>query len=483
MAPDLSHLTAGRLSADLMMVIGATVLASLAMGAIALFSLRRRASDRVLLSFTAFVALYAMRLFATTDVVPRIVGGSELFWRYLIFTVTYVIQVPLLLFAEQLLGPGTPPIRRIVRQIAIVFALVAVVGSIVSGRPEWAVPANNAFVLLLIALLVPAILMPMMATSREELPARRALLAGGSIAAAFVLAENLRNFTVLSWWPSNVEFIGLIALALSLAYAVTERFLGQEGRLAAIDRELDTARRIQHSILPRAVPLVDGVRLHVRYLPMTAVAGDFYEFFQSPCEGDTAASGAGTVGVLVADVSGHGVPAALIASMVKVAATSHREEIGDPGRVLTQMNRTLDGQLGGQFVTMMCAQVDRRAGTVVYAGAGHPPILHWRAASRTLEKLASTGFMVGPFPDAVYTTGREAVAPGDRLAIYTDGLLEAFNAGDEMFGDARFPALFREHADLPGDAFADLVLRELTQWSGKTGGLDDDVTLVIVDVR
>jgi sigma-B regulation protein RsbU (phosphoserine phosphatase) len=184
----------------------------------------------------------------------------------------------------------------------------------------------------------------------------------------------------------------------------------------------------------------------------------------------------------VADVSGHGVPAALIASMIKVAASSHRDEIRTPGHLLTLMNRTLDGQLGGQFVTAMSVHLDRTAGVASFAGAGHPPILHWRAGPRDLVTLQSTGMILGPFPFAEYDTGRQSIASGDRLILYTDGLLEATNGTDAMFGDERFPSLLRQHADRPGVDLADIILRELARWSGKASAFDDDVTLVIVDV-
>ncbi len=450
------------------MIIGATVLASLALAAVALFSLRRRASDLALLSFTAFAALYAVRLFATTSVVRDILGGSDLVWDYVRAILTYVMPAPLLLFAEQVLGPGWRDVRRHLRRIAVVFAVVAVVGCLIAGKPDWALTANH----LLVLAMLPAIAVPFFQRRDLSTVGVWVMRAGIAIAAFFVLAENLRAINWLDW-PSEVEFIGFVALAISLAYSATERFLSNEGRLAAVDRELDTARRIQRSILPRDVPSIDGVRVTVRYLPMTAVAGDLYDFFLPA---------GGPLGLLVADVSGHGVPAALIASMVKVAASSHKQEIAEPGQFLTSMNRTLDGQLGGQFVTAICAHLDRAGGVMAYAGAGHPPILHWRASTRELVPLHSTGMILGPFPGAPYDTGRQAIAPGDRLALYTDGLLEARDAAGRMFGDDRFPDLLREHADLPGAALTDIILRELTQWTGKASAFDDDVTLMMVDI-
>ena len=108
-------------------------------------------------------------------------------------------------------------------------------------------------------------------------------------------------------------------------------------------------------------------------------------------------------------------------------------------------------------------------------------MLHWRAATRDLVPLASTGMILGPFPAAEYDLEHQPIASGDRFVIYTDGLLEATDSSDRMFGDDRFPALLRAEADRPGSELADIILRELTRW-GKTSSFADDVTLVIVDV-
>lgn len=464
----MPDLTPSRLAADLVLIVGATLLASLALAAVALFSLRRRAGDRALLAFTGFASLYATRLVASTTIVPDIVGGDETMWHYLRAILTYVMPIPLLFFAEQLLGPGRYGAVRHLRRVTILFACIAIPGSLLTGEPYWAIRANRYLVFVML-LAIPLLLPDHRGAATRAMKVMR----GGVIVAAFfVLAENLRAANWLAW-PSEVEFIGFVALAASLAYSVTERFLANEGRLVAIERELETARRIQQAILPRDVPTGDGFRVTARYIPMTAVAGDFYDF---------ALSDDGALEVLVADVSGHGVPAALIASMVKVAASSHRGEGADPGRMLTQMNHTLDGQLGGQFVTAICLYLERRAVSVAFAGAGHPPILHWQAGAKQLARLDSTGMIFGPFPAAAYGTGRQPVAAGDRLTLYTDGLLEATDAAGRMFGDERFPALLCEHAARTGPELADIILAELTAWSGKQGAFDDDVTLVIVDV-
>jgi phosphoserine phosphatase RsbU/P len=274
-------------------------------------------------------------------------------------------------------------------------------------------------------------------------------------------------------WPRGIEFIGIVAFVASIAFAVADRFLRTEGRLASVDRELATARRIQQAILPERVPDLQRFRLDVRYLPMTEVAGDFYDFLNVTRPNGT---------VLIADVSGHGVPAALIASMVKVAAASHRDSASDPGALLSAVSRALDGQLGGQFLTAMCVHLDGERGEIAYAGAGHPPILHWRAAEERLDILHSDGPLIGLVPSQ-YASRSVGVQRGDRLIVYTDGVLEAVNQRGAFFGDERFHAVIAQNATNSGTELGHAIVDDMTHWCGNAAGFGDDVTLVVIEVR
>src|SRR5271169_5106469 len=140
-------------------------------------------------------------------------------------------------------------------------------------------------------------------------------------------------------------------------------------QLLAINMELEMARQIQLSILPRSTPKIQGLDIVARYLPMTSVAGDFYDFIIVDKT---------HVGILIADVSGHGLPSALIASMLQVALTAQGAHASDPARVLSGLNRALCGKFEHNFVTAAYVFVDMEKKLLTYAGAGHPPMLFWR---------------------------------------------------------------------------------------------------------
>lgn len=306
-------------------------------------------------------------------------------------------------------------------------------------------------------------------TGRREL---RAVLGGALFFALLALNENLVNLGMVPWsW--SYEALGMLVFVLCLGYVVVRRLLSDERRLVALTSELDTARQIQASILPQAMPEVAGLDVAARCIPMTAVGGDFFDF--QIVDGRR-------LGILVADVSGHGVPAALIASMVKIALASQAEQAADPAAVLAGMNRILRGKMKRAFVTAAYVFLDAEGRTLRYASAGHPPLLLRRAGEGSVEEVRQEAPPLGALPRAAYRNSELSLAPGDRILLYTDGVTEARDGAEEDFGDERLRELLATAGDMAPDAFADELLRRLETWRGKGRGegFDDDVTVVAV---
>jgi sigma-B regulation protein RsbU (phosphoserine phosphatase) len=221
------------------------------------------------------------------------------------------------------------------------------------------------------------------------------------------------------------------------------------------------------SILPGAFPDSSNFRVAARYVPMTSVAGDFYDFIVADDR---------QAGLLIADVSGHGVPAALIASMVKLAATSQRANAGDPAALLSGMNASLHGNTQNQFVTAAYVYLDSASRTLQYSAAGHPPMLLLRNGK--VEEIVENGLMLAAFDFAKYTTAAHRLEAGDRLLLYTDGIVEAANAKGDFFGQDALAALLRQTAGLrPSDA-VDRIISSVQQWANSQ---DDDLTVLVCD--
>jgi len=246
-----------------------------------------------------------------------------------------------------------------------------------------------------------------------------------------------------------------------------------ERQLQAIRTELETARDIQLSILPREIPRFAGLDIAARYIPMTSVAGDFYDFL--PVDEKR-------MGILVADVSGHGMPAALIASMLKIAFGAQTPHACDPPKVLAGLNQTLCGKFKTHYVTAAYVLIDMEKRTLNYAGAGHPPLLLRERSSGKTRAIVQNGLFLGYFPEAKYSAMEVAFGEGDLLALYTDGISEMMNASEEQFGEERLKAFLDENADLPAAGLVDSLLQRLSLWSGRATGEepDDDVTLLAI---
>jgi serine phosphatase RsbU (regulator of sigma subunit) len=245
-------------------------------------------------------------------------------------------------------------------------------------------------------------------------------------------------------------------------------------QLLAINTELEMARQIQLSILPHAIPKTEGLDIAARYVPMTSVAGDFYDFI--PIDDKR-------IGILVADVSGHGMPAALISSMLKIALSSQTGCASDPARVLTGLNQALYGKFQGHFVTAAYVFVDTDKQSLRYAGAGHPPLVLKDQAAGVTREFVENGLILGFFPEATYTSVEIPFKKGDWAVLYTDGILEATNLSEEQFGIERFKVFLQNNHALSARQFVDRSVDELSQWSNRASGREpeDDLTLLAIN--
>lgn len=471
------------LQGDVVDLLVAGILVAAGLASLGLWRIRPGGTARPLIYLGFFCLLYSLRLLADTDVVAPLAGLPGKIADFAITTITYVIPLFGLLFVEDWLGPGWRSSLRRMRQLQVVYAWGAILTDAFAGTGT-AMPLNTPLVLLGLVVMVMNIALSLRMSLRKAPAGRqtfarrdlRVVLAGVAVAVLLTVNQNLINAGVVPW-RVGYEPLGLLALIASLAYVVGDRFVAGERQMVAVAQELDTARRIQASILPHQAPVAGRLGIAARYLPMASVGGDFYDYVA--VAGDT-----GRLGLLVADVSGHGVPAALIASMVKIALASQSTHAVAPAELLAGMNRILCGNLERAFVTAAYLFLDPAAGRLVYASAGHPPLLLWRREDRAVREVRLEALPLGRFRQAVYAATELRIAAGDRLLLYTDGVTEARSPAGELFGDERLRDLLASAAGESAEKLADTLLERLAAWCGRAPGeaLDDDVTLLVVDV-
>jgi len=456
-------------------IAAAIALLSVAVIAIALFFFRRETRDLTLIYFAIFCSLYAIRLLGNMRLFRALFDEPRPFWQHLNWDITCTIPIPFGLFFYQLSGEY---LRKFFRWLIAAQMLFAAFGIFAAALGVSLAKLNIANSVLVLITCVATTLY-LVADRRHGLRQpmtyeMRVFIAGLLVWLLFVVHANLLGLRILS--GDNLEFIGFLAFVACLGYISAHRIFANEQRLLAIHKELEIARTIQSSILPQTVPALSGLDLAARYVPMSAVAGDFYDFIVVDEK---------RIGILIADVTGHGIPAALIASMLKVAFAAQAHHANDPARVLTDLNRALCGKFEEHFVTAAYLFVDLENCLLLYSAAGHPPLMLASRASGEVREIEQNGLMLGLFPEAAYSSLEIRVDPGDRCLLYTDGIFEATDAAQREFGRSRCKELLRSSSSIPAAAFAHALLNTLAAFSGINAGRpqEDDITLLVLDFQ
>jgi sigma-B regulation protein RsbU (phosphoserine phosphatase) len=266
----------------------------------------------------------------------------------------------------------------------------------------------------------------------------------------------------------------LSLLANQAAMAIEKARLHQEEvKGQVLERELAVAKQIQLSLLPQATPIVAGWEFAAFYRPARSVGGDFYDFFTLP--GDP-----GSLGLVIADVAGKGMPAALFMALgrttVRTAALGGRS----PSAALERANEwILNDSWTELFLTAFYAALDIRSGRLVYARAGHNPPLLLRAASGEPEELTARGVALGMFGGITLKEREIGIMPGDLLLLYTDGVTEAMDASGQPFGEERLRTLLAAQAGVGAQEALEAVVEAVEACTSGVP-LSDDMTLLVV---
>ena len=275
------------------------------------------------------------------------------------------------------------------------------------------------------------------------------------------LANRLRsaeNVTIRDLQEKNLQ--------LSQAYQELQAAQAQLIEKEKMERELEVARKIQESILPKQLPSLPGWQTAAFWRPARAVSGDFYDFIPFPD---------GQLGLVVGDVTGKGVPAAMVMAITRSVIHAVVKQAGSPSQILAEVNDLLcQDMTPGMFVTCLFTVLDPISGRLRLANAGHDMPFH-RTADGLLE-LKARGMPLGIFPGSSYEEIETTLSVGDGLLMCSDGLVEAHNPQGEMFDIHRLSEVLVSQPFEAG--IIDFLMESLAEFTGPGWEQEDDVTLV-----
>jgi sigma-B regulation protein RsbU (phosphoserine phosphatase) len=269
--------------------------------------------------------------------------------------------------------------------------------------------------------------------------------------------------------PGDLELLSAIAssAAIAIENARLYQLAVEKGRL---ERELQMAREVQASLLPQATPEVPGWEFVACWYPARQVAGDYYDFI--PLDEQQ-------LGLVMADVSDKGMPAALFMALTRsvVRASVHGSPV--PAQAIARANRLVcTDSVRGMFVTLFYAQLHLETGELVYVNAGHNPPLLYDARQAQLTRLAPTAMALGVLPDFPFEQGTVRLEPADFLLLYTDGVTDATNAELQGFGMERLERVILNHQDAPAAGVMAALEEQIRAFSGSAAQFDDVAILI-----
>ena len=290
----------------------------------------------------------------------------------------------------------------------------------------------------------------------------------------------LSNTFVVFSFVMNIGGVSAIVFIL-LRYFVR----GREQAMAALDREhqsvrqaLSLAMEVQQNLLPKANPHIDGLDITGKSIYCDETGGDYYDFLEVGNPGE------GKIGVVVGDVSDHGIPSALLMATARALIRQRCSAFGRIDRVVSDVNRQLakDVEDSGRFMTLFYAEFERSNQVLRWVNAGHEPAMIYDPETDTFSDLnGGNNIALGVFEDTEFKEARREIAPGQIITIATDGIWDARNPKGEMFSKDRIHKIIRRNATKTANDIQNTILDSLKRFQ-KDIKLEDDMTLVVIKI-
>ncbi|MDA3890787.1 MAG: SpoIIE family protein phosphatase [Salinivirgaceae bacterium] len=442
----------------------------LGMVAFIIFALRIKKSEGFIFYLGLLNISFGLNLLYDNPLIQLTDLPSPVFWSIALPMVVFIVPVAFILFIRYFIGWGWRYSILLLLIYSVIQGVFRVFADFTQPAQEIYGTTNTIFGFLAVVVLFLHLFLPDMRKNREV------QIIGAGLG-FYLLALFYNNLAKIQWLPERLSFDdpAYFFFNICLIYVAFRRIANTEKEFFAVKKDLETARKIQNAILPDQNPKGETYEVSAAYLPMALIGGDYYDYQMH----DNL-----HIGLLIADVSGHGISAALIASMLKVAFTAQVQNARNPAIVLQQINLSLNGQLNNEFITAGYLGIDLANKELTYSSAGHPPMVLHRRKTDKIEEVKVAGIPIGVLDDMECKEINMKIESGDRLVLYTDGILEVFNSAGEAMGKNRFMDLIIESKNLFVEDATENIIEKINAWSEKDDGEthEDDITLVIFDV-
>ena len=285
-------------------------------------------------------------------------------------------------------------------------------------------------------------------------------------AVAVALGFFSRDFHLYIHW-------GVFILLITLSIILIRQYTLMQEKIALSKADMNIARNIQQSIIPLNPPYHKNLIIAAEYIPAEIVGGDFFDY--APISDHE-------IGIIIADITGHGVSAALIASMCKIAFHSSSDVFTNPQALLEKINTILLNKTAGQLLSVLYLYINTSTNTLVASSAGHPRCIIVDTPSGEYYELHTRGRIIGAFDKLNCNNVVHAIHPNIRTILYTDGIIEALNNSRVMYGENNFIKAIKQALHLEPPEACSYIKNDVLSWASNNQSLLDDITLIVIDI-
>jgi len=287
-------------------------------------------------------------------------------------------------------------------------------------------------------------------------------------------AVNKGNIFQFHSKPCPAEILGE---AIKAGIEEYRKITANNSQLDKVKISLASASEIQKNLMPKSDPEVDGFDIAGKCIWCDETGGDYYDFI------DSSDFGQEKIGIVVSDVSGHGISSALLMATARAFIREIIPSQKSPAPIISEVNKRLTRDVGesGMFMTMFYSEIDTKENCIRWARAGHEPAILFDPDTNFFEDLSGQGVPLGIWKDSAYEESKKRINPGQLILIGTDGIKETCNAKGEMFGKNRLKNIMRDHAQKSAKEIIAVLVEAIEDFRFPRE-MEDDVTLVIIKV-